>query len=356
MLSVKSGEVQNIPKASRIFIGIDVHKLSWHLTIRTREEELGQMSIGGSWEELKKVVSGWCPEQVLIIYEAGFSGFWLYDAFVSWGGDCIVTPPSRIPIESGNRIKTDRRDSAKLAHLAATGQAVRVWVPTLKQRHEREVLRERRRMVRDVRRVQCQIKSLLHVYGLMVSKPRGRWSLMFENQLWELSFGNEYMQTSFERLLERYRFLRQQVADQTRLIKALAKEESYREQVSCLISLPGIGVLTAMELLVELGDIERFNKADQIAAYVGLTPSEYSSGSSIRRGHISRCGKAAIRSRLVESSWIAIRYDPELAAVYERISAKQGGKRAIVAVARRLLLRVRRLLLDGRSYELAPAA
>lgn len=348
--------IMNVPKTSKIFIGVDVHKLSWHVTIRSREGEFGQMSIGGSWEELKKVVSRWHPQQVLVIYEAGFSGFWLYDAVVSWGGDCIVTPPSRIPVESGNRIKTDRRDSAKLAYLAATGQAIRVWVPTLKQRHEREVLRERRRIVCEVRRVQCQIKSLLNFYGLRVSKPKGRWSLIFENQLWELRFGNEYMQASFERILERYRFLRQQVVDQTKLIKALAKEESYREKVSCLTSLPGIGVLTAMELLVELGDIERFSKADQITAYVGLTPSEYSSGASIRRGHISRCGKAAIRSRLVESSWIAIRYEPELAAVYERIRARQGGKRAIVAVARRLLLRVRRLLLDGRCYELAPAA
>ena len=136
----------------------------------------------------------------------------------------------------------------------------------------------------------------------------------------------------------------------------MAKQEEYREQVTWLTSLPGIGELTAMELLTELGDMSRFDRADQITAYVGLTPGEYSSGSSIRRGHISRCGKAALRSRLVEASWIAIRFDPQLADIYQRIRARQGGKRAIVAVARRLLLRVRRLLLDERCYEFKEVA
>lgn len=342
--------------ASTIFIGVDVHLSSWHITIRSQDEILSQASIGGDWEELRKVVSRWRPEQVVILYEAGFSGFWLYDEVVKWGGRCIVVPPSRIPIESGNRIKTDRRDSAKLAHLAATGQVPRVWVPTLSQRYDREVLRERRRLIRQTRQVQCQIKALLHCYGLKVSCRPGRWSQVFESRLWQLQFNNRFMQESFERLLERYHFLRQQIATQTKLVKALADREDYRDKVIWLTSLPGVGVLTAMELLVELGDIDRFDRAEQVAAYVGLTPSEYSSGTAVRRGHISRCGKAAVRSRLVEAGWIAIRFDQQLAEVYRRIRARQGGKRAIVAVARRLLLRVRRLWLDGRCYQPVPVA
>jgi len=301
-------------------------------------------------------LSGWHPSQVLVVYEAGFSGFWLHDEVVAWGGACIVVPPSRIPVESGNRIKTDRRDSAKLAQLAATGQVARVWVPTLCQRQDREVLRERRRMVRQIRQVQCQIKALLHCYGLEVPCRPGRWSLVFVSRLWQLRFASESMQESFGRLLQRYQFLRDQIAAQTKLVRVMAGGEDYSEKVAWLSSLPGIGVLTAMELLVELGDISRFERADQVAAYVGLTPSEYSSGASVHRGHISRCGKAAVRSRLVEASWIAIRYDHELATVYVRLRARCGGKRAIVAVARRLLLRVRRVWLDGRCYRPATAA
>ena len=342
--------------ARRIFVGVDVHVSTWHVTVRTTEMVVGQATIGGRWSELEKVVSRWRPEQVVIVYEAGFSGFWLYDEVVSWGGECIVVPPSRIPIESGNRIKTDRRDSAKLAQLAARSELPRVWVPSPQQRQEREVLRERRRLIRQIRQVQCQIKALLHCYGLEVPCRAGRWSGVFESRLWQLRFSSRFMQESFARLLERYQFLRQQVAAQTKLVKVLADQEGYREKVACLVSLPGVGVLTAMELLVELGDIERFTKAEQVAAYVGLTPSEYSSGGSVRRGHISRCGKAAVRSRLVEASWIAIRFDHELAGVYQRIRARQGGKRAIVAVARRLLLRIRRVWLDGRRYVPATAA
>ncbi len=343
-------------EASTIFVGVDVHLSTWHVTIRSHEELIRQATIPGSWEVLRDMLSDWCPERVLIVYEAGFSGFWLYDEVLAWGGCCIVIPPSRIPVESGNRIKTDRRDSAKLAHLAAKKQAVRVWVPSLSQRYDREAVRERRRLVRQTRQVQCQIKALLHCYGLKVPCRPGRWSGIFVRRLWQLRFSSQSMQESFARLLERYQFLHQQISDQTGLIRRLAKQDGYREQVTWLTSLPGIGELTAMELLTELGDISRFDRADQIAAYVGLTPSEYSSGSSIRRGHISRCGKAALRSRLVEASWIAIRFDPQLADIYQRIRARQGGKRAIVAIARRLLLRARRLLLDERCYEFKEVA
>lgn len=341
--------------ARSIFVGVDVHVSSWSLTVRTREVILGRGAIAGRWEELRKVLSRWRPEEVVVVYEAGFSGFWLYDEIVAWGGACLVVPPSRIPVESGNRIKTDRRDSAKLAELAATGRVPGVWVPTVQQRYEREVLRERRRLIREGRRIQCQIKALLHCYGLPGIGGRGRWSQVFESRLWQIRFGSRYMQANFERLLERYRFIRQQITAQTALVRELAREEGYREPVSWLTSLPGIGVLTAMELLTELGDIDRFAKAEQVAAYIGLTPSEYSSGGAVHRGHISRCGKAAVRSRLVETSWIAIRFDRELAAVYDRIRARHGGKRAIVAVARRLLLRVRRVWLDGRCYVPASA-
>lgn len=345
-----------VTESSDIFVGVDVHLSSWHVTVRTRDMIVGQATIGGGWAGLKQMVSRWRPEQVVIVYEAGFSGFWLSDEIREWGGTCIVVPPSRIPVESGNRIKTDRRDSAKLAQLAATGELPTVWVPSVAQRQEREVLRERRRLIRQIRQVQCQIKALLHCYGLEIPHPAGRWSGIFESRLWQLRFSSRFMQASFERLLERYQFLKGQVTAQTRLVRELAGQEGYREKVACLTSLPGVGVLTAMELVVELGDIERFAKAEQVAAYVGLTPSEYSSGGAVRRGHISRCGKAAVRSRLVEASWIAIRFDQELAGVYQRIRARQGGKRAIVAVARRLLLRVRRVWLDGRCYVPATAA
>lgn len=115
-----------LSKTSSIFVGVDIHLSSWHVTVRTREEILKRASIPGSWDSLRKLLSRWQPSEVAVVYEAGFGGFWLYDAVEEWGGVCIVVPPSRIPIESGNRIKTDRRDSAKLAELAASRELPRL--------------------------------------------------------------------------------------------------------------------------------------------------------------------------------------------------------------------------------------
>ena len=158
------------------------------------------------------------------------------------------------------------------------------------------------------------------------------------------------MQESFNRLLETYDFLCTQVDKQTRLIKELAKTPLYENRVSILMSIPGIGMMTAMEMLLELQNMERFRKPEQLAAYVGLTPAQYSSGEKIRMGHITGIGKSHLRASLVEASWFLISKDQSMSAVYERIKVRAGAKRAIVAVARRLLLRVRKILLVKQDY------
>ena len=150
--------------------------------------------------------------------------------------------------------------------------------------------------------------------------------------------------------MEGYDFLCSQVDKQTQLIKELAKTPLYSERVTILMSIPGIGTMTAMEMLLELQNVERFRRPEQLAAYVGLTPAQYSSGDKIRMGHITGIGKSHLRSSLVEASWLLIRKDESMCAVYERIKLRAGGKRAIVAVARRLLLRARKMLLVKQEY------
>ena len=117
-------------------------------------------------------------------------------------------------------------------------------------------------------------------------------------------------------------------------------------------------MLSAMEVLTELQDVSRFSTADQIAAYLGLTPSQYSSGQKVRMGRITHTGNHRLRTRMVECSWILIKKDPGLQKVYEVIKKRRGGKRAIVAVSRKLIIRIRRILLDGVTYrtEFATAA
>jgi transposase len=265
----------------------------------------------------------------------------------------MVTPPSLLPQEYGNRVKTDRRDSRKLAYLLAKGMLRRIWVPSQQERYHRQVVRRRRQLIGDRVRVQNRVKSELQFYGIALVGPRGPWPRAYVERLWCIRFGDRWMQGSFQRLLEQYAFLSEQIKKQTQLLRELSQTPFYRERVKILRSVPGIGLIAAMEVLVELQDVSRFRRADELAAYVGLTPSQYSSADKIRMGRITRAGKSKLRGTLVEASWRLITKDMVIREKYEGIKSRAGGKRAIVAIARMLLLRMRRLLLDHRPYVLA---
>jgi transposase len=333
-----------------LFVGIDLHKRRWHVTIRTADVELFSNSIVGRWQELRRILNRYKGCQIHAVYEAGFFGFWLFDHLTKHGVVCIVTPPSLIPQEHGNRVKTDRRDSRKLAQLLAKGLLKSVWVPSAEERFHRQVIRRRRQLVGDRVRTQNRIKSELCFYGIDLPSPRGKWTQVYFANLQRIKFKNRWMQQSFNQLLEQYEFLSAQIDKQTELLKQLAQLPLYRDRVKILRSIPGIGILTAMEILLELQDVSRFRRAEQLAAYVGLTPSQYSSADNIRMGRITGIGKNTVRAALVESCWHLIRKDKAMRKKYEQIKARAGGKRAIVAVSRKLLLCIRRLLLDNRPY------
>jgi transposase len=269
---------------------------------------------------------------------------------VDHGIPCIVTPPSLVPQEYGNRVKTDRRDSSKLAHLLAKGLLKRVWVPSEEELYHRQVIRRRRQLIRDRVRTQNRIKAELRFYGVHLEEPRGAWTKLYCASLRRINFGNRWMQESFNRLLEQYEFLSAQIDKQTQLLRELSETPMYRERVEILQSIPGIGMISAMELLLELQDVSRFRRAEQLAAYVGLTPSQYSSADKVRMGRITGIGKNTLRSLLVEASWTLIRKDQTMREKFDRIKISSGGKRAIVAIARTLLLRMRRMLLDKQAY------
>jgi transposase len=158
------------------------------------------------------------------------------------------------------------------------------------------------------------------------------------------------MQESFKQLLRQYEFLARLITKQTRLLEGLSKLSLYRQRVKILTSIPGVGLITAMEILLELQDVARFRRADQLAAYVGLTPSQYTSADKVRMGRITRIGKDSVRTALVECSWCLIRKDKAMRSKYEKIKVRSGAKRAIVAIARILLLRMRRMLLESKAY------
>ena len=172
------------------------------------------------------------------------------------------------------------------------------------------------------------------------------------NWLLKLDLGYDSLNRSLKALVDLFNYLSAEKKRITEDVLELAKKEKYAKRVALLESIPGIGTLSAMEILVEIQDINRFKTADEIAAYLGLTPSQYSSGEHIRMGHITHAGNTRARTTLVESSWTLIGKDPEMRRKYKRIKEKRGGKRAIVAVVRNLSGRIRRMLLDQVPYEL----
>ena len=201
--------------------------------------------------------------------------------------------------------------------------------------------------------VMRQIKSLLLFHGIEIPfSNRKQWSSAFIKWLHDLDFGNEYLNRSLKALVDLYDYLSEEKKRLTHEVIELAREDKYASRVKFLKSIPGIGALSAMEILVELQYISRFQSADELAAYLGLTPAQYSSGERIRMGHITHTGNTRVRTTLIESSWILIGKDPEMRWKYENLKQRRGGKRAIVAIARILSARIRRMLLDQVSYQI----
>ena len=173
----------------------------------------------------------------------------------------------------------------------------------------------------------------------------------YPSHLEGLKFDQQSDNFYLSKLLRDYHHQRNEVVEVTLYLRQLCKSPDYKKNFQTLTSAPGVGLITAMTLLLEIYDFSRFSNGEQFASYLGLTPSQYSSGEHTRLGHITRQGKAALRRVLIESAWTAIRHDPHLRDKYERIRRKgENGKKAIVAVARSFAIRLRSALLSDTDY------
>ncbi len=234
--------------------------------------------------------------------------------------EVLVVPPSLIPVESGNKVKTDRRDSRKLARLLEGNLLKRVHVLTEQERAHRELLRTRRQLIQHRSDVARQIKSKLLFYSIRAPFPaQQQWTGPSLRWVKGLHWEEACVKVSLDILLRLYEELTVHVKALELRIKTLAATAPYKERVRLLRTAPGIGLLSAMEMLTELQDMSRFDSPQHLASYLGLTPSEYSSGPRVRQGRITRCGNKRVRSCLVESAWIVIGKDPQMRQRYLRI-------------------------------------
>jgi len=336
-----------------VFCGIDIHLDRWSLCYICDGQVVEKLSLKGEFKYLLSNInqSYVSASSIHFVYEAGFSGFHLYRKLKENGYECTITPPNRVPSVL-DKVKTDKRDAEKLARYLAGGLLKSVFVPPPSVEAERHILRMRNSCQTKMTRTKTQIKSLLNLQGIIWPAENGRaWTISHLDWLKTLKFDQNEIRFVLDHYLMEYQFLRQQIATLTKKIRELSKNSAYSANYKRLTACRGIGLITAMTFLLELCDIVRFPSAEKFASYLGLTPSQYSSGTKVRLGHITREGNPHVRRVLVESAWTVIRHDPVLCDKYNRIRSKgTNGKKAIVGVARSLAIRLRRCLLDQVPY------
>lgn len=349
-----------ILKGQKIYVGLEDSKRTWKVCVRSGKIVIKRVSIEADYVVLSNYFRNNFPDcKITVIYEAGFRGFELHDKLVADGWDCVVTPPHTVTQEKCNRQKNDTTDADRLAKNLENGDYKRCHVPERTLREDRQVGRLYGQLQRDITRSCNRIRKSIEYHGLEQYFTGGTWSAKdyreAEEQIEKLKMG-ESLRFSLLIYFKELRQLRQYQQEVLQKLRELAKSERYKKKVDLLRTAPGIGQLTSVRLALEWGDVSRFKRKEEFAAFLGLVPSDYSTGDNEHLGHITKQGNRQVRAWLIECAWVAIRYDPVLLEKYNRIALNPQGrgkykKVAIVAVARKLAMRLRSILLSGEPYQ-----
>ena len=338
----------------RVYVGVDVHKETYTVTCVCQRQIVKTATVQADPASFAVSLLRWFPGATLYsAYEAGFSAFVLHRALTKTGITNIVVNPASIAVAANDKVKTDRRDAKKLAIDLADGRLRGIYVPTETEELARLLPRTRAQIVEHRATIARQIKAKLHQFGLITPASRRLMSSWYLREIAAWSLPPE-LNVSLTLLAEQWRFATRQLIEMRRLLRDQAKAQEEIEKV--YRSVPGIGEVVARTLATELGDMTRFANERGLFCYTGLTPSEYSSGASVRRGHISRQGSSRVRHLLVETAWRALPRDRVLKEIFDRIAATRGKKRAIVAIARRLTGRIRACCRQGTTYAIGTYA
>jgi transposase len=337
-----------------IYLGLDVHKRSWSISIYTDFGEYRNFSQPPQVQVLVRYLPRHFPGALYYaVYEAGYCGFWIHDQLVKGGIHCTVANPADVPTKNKEqRRKRDRVDCRKLARGLRNHELEGIYVPPRTTLEDRSLVRTRLSMGGKQRRCKNQIKSMLFFYGVEIPEQRemGHWSRRFIQWVEGVRMERASGDLALKFHLEELSHLRQILVKINRAILALSRTEAYLPWVRLLRSIPGIGTLTAMILLTELGPIERFPSLDHLCSYVGLIPDTQGSGDKEHVGEITQRGHSHLRSLLIEASWVAVRKDPALMMAFHEYLKRMRKSEAIVKVARKLLNRVRYVLKNQAEY------
>lgn len=288
------------------FVGMDVHKAT--IAVSVAESAGGEVrylgEIVNTAEALAKLVRQLRKGDVNLsfCYEAGPCGYVIHRQLTEMGWDCHVVAPSLIPKKAGDRVKTDRRDSMMLARLHRAGELTAVWVPDDAQ----EALRDLTRAREDMKSLQLKAKQRLSAFLLRYGKSYGgksNWTQAHFRWLEGVKFTQRVQQIVFQEYVDTVKAMGKRVDGLDLQLEAAAGESAFWPVIEALMALRGISLLAATTVVAEIGDLHRFASAPQLMAYLGLVPSEHSSGATKSRGGITKTGNGHARRVLVEAAW-----------------------------------------------------
>ena len=326
------------------------------LDTATNQTEFWTMSTDRPY--LLAVLQKYRPD--LVVIESCSTSGWVHDTCVAAGYQVLVCNPNQEAWKWKNvKRKTDRDDALKLAKLAAVGQLVPVYIPCARQREYRSLVKYRKVVLGRLNRVQNNIRAMFSARGMGLTSGQKAWAL----ERWEQISQHrkplpdcspeELWRGELDLELAEYQRLCEQHQQINHKLRQLAAED---QRVQLLQTIPGVGRKTAEVIVAYVDDPHRFQNARQVSSYAGLVPKRYQSGTMDRHGKIHKRGPRLLRGALVEAAWLMLRYNPWAREVYQRICGQQKTRRkkAIVAVARKLLVRCWVMLLRKECWN--PAA
>ena len=346
------------------FLGLDVHRDTIAVALA---EETGQpashSTIANEPGAVRKLIQRLSGSEVRLIaaYEAGPTGYTLHRQLVKLGVECLVVAPSLIPKRAGDRVKTDRRDALKLARLLRSGDLTPIWVPDEAHEALRSLVRARADAKADELRAKHRLSKFLLRQGIQPPPGVRNWSERHQRWLNRIQFDQLADRVVFGDYLAEVRAAGERVKRLEAALRECAETASQRQVIAALQAIRGIGFLTAVTLVAEAGDLRRFGTAPQFMAYVGLVPTEHSSGSSHHRGSITKTGNSLLRHVLGEAAHharhvprvqgtlkqrqaslpepvVALAWQAQLRlhARYRYLAGRIGPQKALTAVAREL--------------------
>jgi transposase len=339
------------------FVGLDVHVATIAIAVVRGDgvvQDVGSIpnTPGALAKRLRRLGP---PEMLRVCYEAGPCGYGIYRQLTALGMACTVVAPSLIPVQPGNRVKTDRRDAAKLARLLRSGDLTPVAVPTPEQEALRDLSRARETAARDLHRTRQRVIKFLAQQRIAEPAAGNRWTKTYWAWLMEVTVPLAAAQIVLDELRDAIMVAQERLDRLTTALTEVAQTSAQAPVIAALQTLHGIGPITAVGIVAEVGDLTRFARPPQLMAYAGLVSSEHSSGGHPQRGGITKTGNSHLRYLVVEAAWhyarpirvpapttpgaaIAQQARARLSRRYFRLLSRGKTKQvAIVAVARELL-------------------